>query len=89
MIVEFDKSFSKSLQKIKDFATLLKAEKAIVLLEEAKSLTAVPQCKKMSGYKRYYRIRIGEYRLGLEKTGQTFVRLIIIAHRRDIYQYFP
>jgi mRNA interferase RelE/StbE len=89
VIVEFDKSFSKSLQRIKDSSILLKAEKTIVLLEEAKSLTVVPQCKKMSGYKRYYRIRIGEYRLGLEKTGHNTVRLIIIAHRRDIYQYFP
>lgn len=40
------------------------------------------------GEDRYYRIRMGDYRLGIIVEGEvvTFVRFL---HRRDIYGYFP
>jgi mRNA interferase RelE/StbE len=89
MIVEFDKSFSKSLDKIKDPATLQRTEKAILKLEKAYSLKDVKNLKKLSGFKNYYRIRVGDYRIGLEQIDNKTLRLIIIAHRKDIYKKFP
>ena len=67
MIVEFDRSFLKSLDKIKDKSLFPKIEQKIQLVETALSLNDVSQIKKMVGHSNYYRIRIGDYRIGLEK----------------------
>lgn len=89
MKVEFDKSFDKSLEKIRDKSLFPKIERIINNLEKAKSLADIPNLKKLSGFKDYYRIRIGDYRLGFEKINNTTLRLLIIANRKDIYKLFP
>jgi mRNA interferase RelE/StbE len=43
----------------------------------------------LTGFKNYYRLRIGEYRLGFEKIDENTLRFILIAHRKDIYKIFP
>lgn len=53
------------------------------------NVLAIPSMKKMKGYRRYYRIRVGDYRIGCEvgENGQvTFYR---VKSRADIYQVFP
>jgi mRNA interferase RelE/StbE len=89
MIVEFDKSFEKSIDRIRDNSIAPKIQKIIELLESAKSLNELSNIKKLSGYKTYYRFRLGDYRLGIEKINDTTIRLIIIAHRKNIYNLFP
>lgn len=89
MIVEFDKSFDKSLDKIKDQSLFAKIDKVITLLESAKSLIEVANVKKMSGFRNYYRLRIGLYRIGIEQISKTTIRFIVVAHRKDIYKLFP
>jgi len=89
MIVEFDKSFSKSLDKIKNPSILQRTEKTILKLEKAYSLKDIKNLKKLSGFKNYYRIRVGDYRIGVEQIDNNTLRLIIIAHRKDIYKKFP
>jgi mRNA interferase RelE/StbE len=89
MIVEFDKSFEKSLDKLKDKSLFPKIERLILKLEGHESLIAIPQVKKLEGYMNYYRYRIGDYRIGIEKINETKIRFIVIAHRREIYKSFP
>ena len=89
MIIEFDKSFEKSLEKTRNKSLFLRIEKIIIDFENAKSLTDIQNVIKLSGYKHYYRIRIGEYRLGFEKIAENTLRFIIVAHRKDIYKLFP
>lgn len=89
MIVEFDISFEKSLDKIRNRSLFPRIEKIIVDFEKAKSISDMPNIKKLVGFKNYFRLRIGEYRLGLEKIDENTVRFIIIAHRKDIYKLFP
>jgi mRNA interferase RelE/StbE len=89
MIVEFDQSFSKSLDKLKNLKIQHRIEKRILDLEKAKSLQDVKSLKKLTGFKKYYRIRIGDYRLGIEQIDEQTIRLIIIAHRKEIYKKFP
>jgi len=89
MIIEFDKSFEKSLEKLKNKTLFPKIEKTIIEFENAKSLSELSNIKKLTGYKFYYRVRIGEYRLGVEKIAENTLRLIIVAHRKDIYKLFP
>ena len=89
MIIEFDKSFEKSLVKIRNKSLFSRIEKIIVEFENTKSLTDLTNIKKLIGFKNYYRLRIGEYRLGFERINENTLRFIIIAHRKDIYKLFP
>ena len=89
MIIEFDKSFEKSLDKIKNKLLFPRIEKIILEFEKSKSLTDLPNIKKLTGFKNYDRLRIGEYRLGFEKIDENTLRFILIAHRKDIYKLFP
>lgn len=89
MIIEFDKSFEKTLDKIKDKSLFSRINKIIINFEKANSLSELINVKKLSGFKNYYRIRIGEYRLGFEKIDEKTLRFILIAHRKDIYKLFP
>lgn len=89
MIVEFDKSFEKSLNKLKDKSIFPKIEKVISILEKTNSISELPNTKKLSGFKTYYRYRLGDYRIGIELITTTTIRIIVIAHRKDIYNIFP
>ncbi len=89
MIVEFDKSFEKSIGKIRDKLLLNRIEKTILKLERSDEIEDIPGAKKLSGFNNYYRIRIGDYRLGFEMINSRTVRIIIFAHRKEIYQTFP
>ena len=89
MIVEFDRSFSKKLNKISDRTLCSKIEKVILHLENAASIEEIKNNKKLAGFSNYYRVKIGDYRLGFESIDRTTIRLITIAHRKDIYRKFP
>ena len=89
MIVEFDRAFVKSIDKISNKTVLKKVEKVIVQVELASDLSSVPQLKKLTGFKTYYRIRVGDYRIGLESISDAVVRFIVVAHRKEIYRFFP
>jgi len=51
VIVEFDKSFEKSIDKVKDKSILPKIETIIADLENAKSFQEIKNLKKLSGFK--------------------------------------
>ncbi len=89
MIVEFDKSFEKSLEKLSDKSLFPKIEKIISTLETIDSLNELANIKKLTGFKVYYRYRLGDYRIGIERISESTIRLIVIAHRKDIYNQFP
>jgi mRNA interferase RelE/StbE len=66
MIVEFDKSFDKSLRQIHDTNVLRKLKRIIIQNEDSPSLLQLPNIIKLTGFSHYYRIRIGDYRIGIE-----------------------
>ncbi len=46
--------------------------------------------QKLTGYQTYYKIRVGDYRIGLHiDIGQQQVEFQRILHRREIYRQFP
>ena len=57
-------------------------------LKTSDSLGELHGIKKIEGYAGYYRVRIGDYRLGIKLSGDT-VELIRFLHRKDIYRRFP
>jgi mRNA interferase RelE/StbE len=88
MKVVFKKSFLKELKKL-DNKTLKNAVyNAIIQAEEATQIQDIKNLKKLAGYDCYYRIRIGDYRIGLKQEGHTLY-FVIIEHRKDIYKLFP
>jgi mRNA interferase RelE/StbE len=62
--------------------------KLIEMLKAVDRLDAIQHLRKIEGYDCYYRLRVGDYRLGLKLSGDT-VELIRFLHRRDIYRRFP
>jgi mRNA interferase RelE/StbE len=60
----------------------------IETLEQAQTLNEIGNVKKLEGGGHHYRVRIGDYRVGLflEKEIITFVRIL---NRKDIYRHFP
>jgi len=89
MKLVFDKSFSKSLDKISDKRILKHLSSILGKLEEATEMKDIVNARRLTGYPRYYRIRIGEYRLGLELIEDQSLRVIVFCHRSDIYKKFP
>ncbi|WP_082127304.1 type II toxin-antitoxin system RelE family toxin [Calothrix sp. 336/3] len=66
MNVEFRKSFEKDLRKILDENLLQRIQAVIEEIEKAESLGDINNIKKLkSSDGDYYRIRIGDYRIGL------------------------
>ncbi len=84
----FRRSFERDLKKIKDRSILEKVRRSIEEIEAAVSLKESNGVKKLGSSGNFYRIRIGEYRIGLaaQATEVEFVRCL---HRREIYRYFP
>ncbi len=67
MKVTFDKSFLKSIDRLSNDTIKNKIVAIILEIDAANSIIDIKNIKKMTGYKYYYRIRIGDYRLGLEE----------------------
>ncbi len=88
MNVEFKASFAKDLRKVHDDRLKERVREIIEQVELADSLQEITNIKKLKGDAGYYRVRIGDHRLGLSIEGNivTFVRFL---HRKDIYRYFP
>lgn len=88
MHVEFLHKFSSDLDKVNNAQVKKAALKVLVRVEAAKDISAIPNVKKLSGYKSAFRIRIGDYRLGIFVDGNT-VQFARLVHRKDIYKVFP
>ena len=88
MTVSFTKDFNTQLAKIGDKKLAHAVITAIENVERAKSPGEITGIKKLKGHKSAYRIRCGNYRVGLfiEKGEVLFA---VIADRKDIYKKFP
>jgi mRNA interferase RelE/StbE len=86
--VEFKASFARDLRKIKDFSIKKQVSQAIELVEKAHNLHEITNIKKITGVDTYFRIRIGDYRIGAIIEGETVI-FVRVLHRKDIYRYFP
>ena len=85
----YAKKFSKDVDAIRKKAKIKKALlKVIEKIREAGSLAEVREVRKIEGYQKYYRIKLGDYRLGIKVT-KNRIELIRFLHRKDIYRRFP
>ena len=85
----YAKRFSKDVDAIRKEARIKKALlKVIEKIREAGSLAEIRGVRKIEGYQKYYRIKLGDYRLGIKVT-KNRIELIRFLHRKDIYRRFP
>lgn len=61
---------------------------AFTTLPAAANLREISNVKVMRGASHRYRIRIGNYRVGIESQGN-MVEMSRVLHRREFYRYFP
>ncbi len=54
----------------------------------AEKLSEINSLKKLKNHKTAYRIRIGDYRIGMVIIDKTAI-FAAFAHRKDIYKRFP
>lgn len=88
MITDFKKSFIKELKKLKNKQLKDSIAECIVHVESVENISQVKNLKKLKGYDIYYRIRIGDYRIGI-KIENEIVYFVIFEHRKTIYRNFP
>ena len=89
MQVRFDAGFNRDLRRIRNDANLRRrVERAIAGIESAPTLSQISGIRRMNVSCRFYRIRIGDYRLGLEVEGDIVI-LLSFGHRKDVYRRFP
>jgi mRNA interferase RelE/StbE len=88
LTVRFKASFASDLRALKDKPLLERVKTLIAKVESADSLLEIPNLKRLRGGGAYYRVRLGDYRVGLavEEDMVVFVRVL---HRREVYRYFP
>ena len=88
MKVEYRKRFLKELAKIPSHP---RKEIETFVFEEFLKYDTIFDSNKVQQLKNYpgfYKIRFGDYRLGIKKEGETII-FECALHRKDIYRYFP
>jgi mRNA interferase RelE/StbE len=88
MKVVFKKSFRKSLERLHDKRLKSSILKIIHQVESTNNVQRIASLKKLSGFSDFYRIRLGDYRIGLQIVGVTVI-FVTFDHRKDIYKNFP
>jgi mRNA interferase RelE/StbE len=87
--VEYRQLFLKDLKKLKKQPVYQRVfNLAFEILPNAENLSELNNIKAMKGYPNRYRIRISDYRVGIEVFGEQ-VEIMRVLHRREFYRYFP
>ena len=84
----FLKSFGKDIENITLQATKDNLATIIEAVEKVESMSDIANLKKLKGFKTAYRIRSGDYRIGVFIENET-VEFARVVHRKDIYKVFP
>ncbi|MDE2670098.1 MAG: type II toxin-antitoxin system RelE/ParE family toxin [Chloroflexota bacterium] len=88
MEIRYRTSFGRDLRRERNSDLRRRVERIVEQLQSAPSVASVPSVAGMRGYANHYRIRVGDYRLGIVVDGDTAI-LVRLLHRRDIYRHFP
>ncbi|MEM6335713.1 MAG: type II toxin-antitoxin system RelE/ParE family toxin [Bacteroidota bacterium] len=89
MKVSFRQSFVRDIGRITDARIRRRIQAKIEAVETARSLSEVGGQRRLRGEDgTYYRIRVGDYRIGMRMIDDE-VDFVRVLHRREIYRYFP
>jgi len=88
MNVNYERSFLRDLEKVKNRKLLFRLSVIIEMVKSAGSLNDLNHVKKIKGHPHAFRIRLDDFRIGffLEKDTVIFTRFL---NRKDLYRHFP
>ena len=88
MKVRLKESFQRDLRKRIPPQFHPRVRAAILKLEQASALSEISNIKALAGEKGFYRLRLGDYRIGFAIEAHEIV-LVSIGKRSDFYSNFP
>jgi len=88
MNIEFTHRFEKETDEITDSKLRERIKNIIEAVQIAATPRQISQLKKLKGFNNFYRIRVGEYRIGIQIKGDT-IFFAAFSLRKDIYRSFP
>lgn len=89
MEVKYRRAFLKDLKRLRGTPVYQQIyDLAFTTLIEVDTLQEVPNIKALRGTSHRYRVRLGNYRVGLEVKSNE-VEVMRVLHRREFYRYFP
>lgn len=88
MKFKIERSFEKDFKKLRDKDLAQSILDAIDNVDSAKNTEGICNLKKLSGHKTAFRIRSGDYRIGVFIENE-IVFFAAFDHRKDIYKRFP
>lgn len=89
MEIEYRASFLKDLKNLKETPVYGKVyELTFVTLLEIPNSRDILNIKALKGYDDRCRIRVGDYRIGIEMS-KINIEIICVLHRKEFYRYFP
>ncbi len=89
MNIEFTKKFEKQIDKLNDNKVIKEISKCVKDVINANNIDEIKNIKKLKGEYNAYRIRIGNYRIGVFGEGNNKILFSVFLHRKDIYKRFP
>jgi len=89
MNFETSKQFDKMVFKIKDQSVKTRLKKIIAKVALAKSLDEISNITPIIGYPDYYRIKFGNYRIGISLENDTVWFLFSGKRDESTYKKFP
>ncbi len=89
MNIEFSKSFDKQTSRISDKILLKRISNIIRKVIECDSLIEIPNLKPIIGYPGYFRIRLGDYRIGISLEEETVWFHFFGKRDESTYKKFP
>jgi len=88
MQIVFTKQFVKQVSKTNDKQLAREVETLILEVKNATDLSEINGLKQLKGSIKAYRIRLGDYRIGIYNTND-IIEFSCFMHRKEIYRYFP
>lgn len=91
MKVSYSRQALQEIDELRDPIAVKRLLRAIHALEEAEDLRSLAQVKELAGGGGYFRMRIGNYRLGMRMADGDIAGVLLMRfmHRREIYRHFP
>ncbi len=88
MQVEYRKKFLKQLADLSASVRTKIEQFVFEDLAQANSIFELGKIEKMQGYDGFYKVRFGDYRVGLIVKDDAVI-VATVMHRKEIYKFFP
>ncbi len=88
MQIDFSERFLKQDRELRDDILHARLQKIVHTVKDAETLRDIPNLKKLKGHRSAYRIRVGDFRVGVFIKDDTVI-FADFDHRKDIYKRYP